>query len=53
MLQGKRLGCNEQVIAGTEANFKSKDESLYKKGIEKLGKRSNKCITLEGNYVDE
>ena len=31
----------------------SKDQSFYKKGIEKLEKRSNECITLEGNYVDQ
>ena len=50
MLQGKRFGSNEKVIAETEAYFGSKDESSYKKGIEKLEKRCNECITLEGNY---
>ena len=39
MLQGKRFGFNEEVIAKTEAYFESKDESFYKKGIEKLEKR--------------
>ena len=51
MLQGKRFGFNEEVNAETEAYFKSKDESFYKKGIEKLGKRWNECIALEGNYT--
>ena len=53
MLQGKRFGSNEEVIPETEAYFESKDESLYKKGIEKLEKRWNTCITLQGNYVFE
>ena len=53
MLQGKIFGSNEEVIAEIEAYFESKDESFYRKGIEKIKKRSNKCITLEGNYVDE
>ena len=53
MLQGKRFGSNEEVIAETEAYFESKDESVYKKGIEKLEKRWNECITLEGNSVDK
>ena len=53
MLQVKRFGSNEEVIAETEAYFESKDESFYNKGIEKLKERWNKCITLEGNYVDE
>ena len=51
--QGKRFGSNEQVIAESKAYFESKDESIYKKGIEKLEKRWTECITLEGNYVDE
>ena len=53
ILQRKRFSSNEEVIAATEAYFESKDESFYKKDIEKLEKRWNKCITLEGNYVDE
>lgn len=53
MLQGKRFGSNEEVIAASEAYFESKDKSFYKHGIEKLEKRWNDCITLEGDYVDE
>ena len=53
MLQEKGFGSNEEVIAETEAYFESKDESFYKKGIEKLEKRWNECITLEGNYFNE
>ena len=44
---------NEEMIAETEAYFKAKDKSFYKKGIEMLEKRWDKCITLEGDYVDE
>jgi len=57
MLQGKRFGSNEEVIAEIEAYFEAnrstKDKSFYKKGIELLEKRWNQCITLEGDYVDE
>ena len=53
MLQGKRFGSNKEVVAETETYFESKDESFYKKGIEKLEKRWNECIMLEGNYVHE
>ena len=41
------------MIAETEAYFDSEDESFYKKGIEKLEKRWDEFITLEGNYVDK
>lgn len=53
MLQGKKFGSNEEVIAETEAYFASKDKSFYKKAIEKLEERWNECITFEGEYVDE
>ena len=53
MLQVKRFGSNEKVITETEAYFKSKDESLHIKGIKKLEKHWNGCITLQENYVDE
>ena len=33
MLQGKRFGSNEEVIAETEAYLESKDESFYKKAL--------------------
>ena len=53
MLQEKRFGSNEEVIAETEAYFESKYESFYKKDIEKLEKRFKECIMLEGNHVDQ
>ena len=53
MLQGKRFGSNEEVIAETQAYFEAKDKSFYKHGIEKLEKRWNDCIALEGNYINE
>ena len=39
MLQGKRFGSNEEMIAGTEAYFEAKDKSFYKSGIEMLRQR--------------
>ena len=53
MLQGKIFGCNEEVIAETEAYFEAKNKSFYKKGIEMLEKCWNQCITLEKDYDDE
>ena len=53
MLQGKRFGSNEEVIAETEAYFEAKEKSFYKHGIEKLEKRCNDCIALGGDYIDE
>ena len=45
MHQGKRFGSSEEVISETEAYFKAKDKSFYKKGIELLEKHWNQCIS--------
>lgn len=49
-LQGKRFYSNEFE---TDAYFESFDIDYYKKGIEMLEDRWMKCISLEGNYVEE
>jgi len=52
MLSGKKFKTNDEVIAETETYFEAKDKSYYKNGIEKLEDRYNRCIALEGNYVE-
>ena len=49
MLQGKRFGSNEEVIAETEAYFESKGKSFYKKCIEMLEKHWDECTTVGKN----
>ncbi|KAF7273371.1 hypothetical protein GWI33_013923 [Rhynchophorus ferrugineus] len=53
MLAGKKFSSNEEVIAESEAYFEAKDNWYYKNDIEKLEGRYNRCITLEGNYVEQ
>ena len=53
MIAGKKLIWNEEAIAETEANFEVKDKAFYNHGIEKLEKRTNDCIALEKDYIDE
>ena len=52
MLAGKKFKDNDGVIAETEAYFAEKTKEYYKSGIEKLEDRCNRCIALEGNYVE-
>lgn len=52
MLAGKKFSTDEEVIAETEAYFEAKEKSYYKNGIEKLYDRYNRCIALEGNYIE-
>ena len=51
MLAGKKFISNEEAIAETEAYNEVKDKALYNHGIEKLEKRWNDCIALEGDYT--
>lgn len=53
MLMGKRFRTNSEVIEATNEYFDSKDKSFYKIGIEILEERWNKCISLEGAYVED
>ena len=52
MLAWKKFGCNEEVIAETQAYFEAKPKEYYQNGIKKLEGRYNRCIALEGNYVE-
>ncbi|XP_032691619.1 uncharacterized protein LOC116854125 [Odontomachus brunneus] len=52
MLTGKKFSTNEEIIAESEAYFEAKEKSYYKNDIEKLHDRYNRCIALEGNYVE-
>lgn len=52
-LSGKRFYSNEEVELETNAYFEGLDAQHYKSGIEMLEDRYNKCITLDGDYVEE
>lgn len=52
-LAGKRFYTNEEVEWETDAHFEELDKSYYKRGIEMLKDRWNKCIELKGEYVEE
>lgn len=51
MLAGKKFSADEEVIAETEAYFEAKDK-YYKNGIEILYDHYNRCIAVEGNYIE-
>lgn len=52
-LQGKRFYSNEEVEFETDSYFGRFDADYYSKGIKMLEDRWNKCVSLEGNYVEE
>lgn len=52
MLAGKKFKTDDEVIAETEAYFEDKPKEYYRSGIENLENCYNRCIALEGNYVE-
>lgn len=52
-LGGKRFRSNEEIIEETNAYFEGLEKLYYTEGIEKLEKRWDKCIELEGDYVEK
>jgi histone-lysine N-methyltransferase SETMAR len=50
---GKKFASDLEVIAASNAYFEELYESAYKDGIKALEYRWNKCIQLEGDYVEK
>ena len=51
-MRGKRFLSNEEVIAGIEAYFDSLPDSHFRDGIHKLEDHWNKCIKVQGEYIE-
>jgi len=52
-LGGKRFKSNEEVIEAVNQYFEELDESTFKTGITKLEHRYEKCISVDGDYVEK
>lgn len=52
-LGGKRFKSNEVVIEAVNQYFEELDESTFKTGITKLENRYEKCISVDGDYVEK
>jgi histone-lysine N-methyltransferase SETMAR len=52
-LAGQRFSSNQEAIAAVEGYFADLMKNHYRDGIMALEHRWNKCISLEGNYVEK
>ena len=52
-LRGKRFGSDEEVISAVESWFRSQKRDFYSNGIKKLTCRWEKCVALDGNYIEK
>ena len=50
---GQKYGSNDEVISATEGYFEDLDKSAYSDGIKSFETRLNKCIQLEGDYIEK
>ena len=51
-LRGKRFSSNEEAIAAVEQYFAELPENHYRDGIKLLEDRWNKCVQVEGDYIE-
>lgn len=52
-MAGKRYRSNEEVIAATEAYFEELPKTYYTEGLKKLEYRWEKCVDLQGDYIEK
>lgn len=52
-LSGQHFATNTDVIGAVEAYLEDQDSSFYKEGICKLHNHWNKCVNLQGDYVEK
>ena len=52
-LRGKRFESNYDVISCVNEHFEGKDKGYFREGVLKLEKRCDKCIKVEGHYIEK
>ncbi|CAK1583556.1 unnamed protein product [Parnassius mnemosyne] len=52
-LGGQRFSTNDEVKAAVDAYFDSKEESFFFNGLNAWKGRWQKCIKLDGDYVEK
>ena len=52
-LKGQRFHSNEDVISAGEEWFESHPKSYYAQGLLKVKERWQKCVDMQGDYVEK
>lgn len=52
-LRGKRFGSDEEMKAAVQEHFDSQNKTYFFNGLKALFKKCNKCIELEGDYIEK
>ena len=52
-LRGRRFQHDDEIKAATEAWLEAQSEDFYKRGIKSLKDKWNKCIEVNGHYIEK
>jgi hypothetical protein len=52
-LRGRRFSSDEEVIGAVQNWLKTQPKTFFSDVIEKLVKRWNRCVKVEGDYVEK
>jgi len=52
-LRGRQYASDNDIIQSVENFLEVENELLYQTGIQKLQKRWNKCIDVQGDYAEK
>lgn len=52
-LRGRKFQTDDDLQAAVEAHFATKEENYFYKGIDMLPRRFNKCIEINGEYIEK
>jgi len=52
-LRGRSFGCDEEVIHTINDWFELQDKQFFVDGVNSLSHRWEKCVVLEGDYIEK
>jgi len=52
-LRGQSFGCDEEVIHTINDWFELQDKQFFVDGVNSLAHRWEKCVVLEGDYIEK
>ena len=52
-LRGRQFSCDSEAISSTNAWFEAQSEEMFKSGVLLLEKRCQKCINVDGDYIEK
>jgi hypothetical protein len=52
-LRGRRISSDEEVIGAVQNCLKTRPQNFFLTGLKKIVERWNRCVEVEGGYVEK